>query len=372
MDETLQIVGAGVAGLSCARRLWQAGRAVRLLERSRRGPGGRCATRVLELDGHAQAVDYGPLLLHGSDERFVAALRSLGEARAWPERVSGDGPPCHPNLLREQETRLAPPAGVNELPRALARELPLELGVDVARLDRTAEGFALRTRAGEARAANRLVLAMALEQQAQLLRPLAAQLKPLRGTLALLESMGSTPCIALVALYPPGTLPADWQVLYPADSELIHAIANDSSKRDSSKRATPDAKVPSGEGELDSSKRATARFDALVLHARARWSRGRLAAFDSPDESARGQVTRELVGELGRILGPWARAPLQSVAHRWSFARTLPGTELAAPILHRFGDGFLGLCGDAFSPGGGVEGAFLSGLQLAERILELS
>ena len=30
----------------------------------------------------------------------------------------------------------------------------------------------------------------------------------------------------------------------------------------------------------------------------------------------------------------------------------------------------LGLCGEAFNPAGGVEGAYLSGIKLAERIID--
>ena len=48
MSEPVVIVGAGLAGLACARELVQAGRAVTLLERSDRA-GGR--VRTDELDG---------------------------------------------------------------------------------------------------------------------------------------------------------------------------------------------------------------------------------------------------------------------------------------------------------------------------------
>ena len=45
------------------------------------------------------------------------------------------------------------------------------------------------------------------------------------------------------------------------------------------------------------------------------------------------------------------------------------GSELSHPALLRFRDGaLLGLCGEAFNPAGGVEGAYLSGLELAQRI----
>lgn len=47
---TVAIIGAGMAGLSCARALVQAGVAVELFDKGR-GPGGRMSTRRVELDG---------------------------------------------------------------------------------------------------------------------------------------------------------------------------------------------------------------------------------------------------------------------------------------------------------------------------------
>jgi renalase len=56
------ILGAGVAGLQCARRLSSAGADVLVVDRADK-PGGRCATRVFE----GQPADYGPLFLHGNE-----------------------------------------------------------------------------------------------------------------------------------------------------------------------------------------------------------------------------------------------------------------------------------------------------------------
>ena len=66
MLERTMVVGAGVAGLQCARALQRAGREVFLVERAQE-VGGRCATRSFE----GQPVDFGPMFLHGSDPGFL-------------------------------------------------------------------------------------------------------------------------------------------------------------------------------------------------------------------------------------------------------------------------------------------------------------
>ena len=70
------VLGAGVSGLQCARRLKSAGADVLLVDRADK-PGGRCATRVFE----GQPADYGPLFVHGSDPAFLAAVDAAGGKR---------------------------------------------------------------------------------------------------------------------------------------------------------------------------------------------------------------------------------------------------------------------------------------------------
>ncbi len=84
----IAIIGAGMAGLTAARALADAGSAVTIFEKSR-GIGGRLATRRvraegpafgLEFDHGAPAIDAQP----SSFRRFVEELRREGAAAAWP------------------------------------------------------------------------------------------------------------------------------------------------------------------------------------------------------------------------------------------------------------------------------------------------
>ncbi len=336
MEEPIVVIGAGLSGLACARTLADAGRPVRVLERSR-GVGGRCATRRVE----EQPVDHGPSFLHGSDPRFLAAARQASSrlVERWPQRVRGHGAPCHPSSFREGELQFVYPDGLRALPKSLASGLALQLEAAVEKLERSDGAFELSLSGGARLRCGKLVLAAALEQSVALLKPLSLSLKPLRGTLSLLESMGSLACVALLAGYPRGVDALAWDVWYPEESPVLQLLSHDSAKRQEP------------------------RFEALVLQARPRWSREHLEDSDA-------SLRRDLLAEAARLLGPWALEPVWAQAHRWRFARTNPGCELSAPILHRFGDGFLGLAGDAFASGGGAEGAYLSGVQLAERILK--
>jgi predicted NAD/FAD-dependent oxidoreductase len=99
----------------------------------------------------------------------------------------------------------------------------------------------------------------------------------------------------------------------------------------------------------------------LVIQAHARWSRAHL---DDPD------APRLLLEEAGKLLGPWAARPEVFEAHRWSYARNDRSAELAGPMLIDLpGGGRLGICGDRFAPGSGVEAAWRSGRALAARLL---
>ena len=99
------VLGAGVAGLACARELARAGRPCVVLERSR-GVGGRCATRRIE----GQAVDHGIALLHARTPGFAAVLRELpseGLIEGWPRAVRETRLACQPEAFGGEQRREA-------------------------------------------------------------------------------------------------------------------------------------------------------------------------------------------------------------------------------------------------------------------------
>ena len=75
----IAVVGAGIAGITCARTLAQAGHRVSVFEKGP-GAGGRMATRETEFGG----FDHGAQYFTVRDERFEDALATAsGLVRPW-------------------------------------------------------------------------------------------------------------------------------------------------------------------------------------------------------------------------------------------------------------------------------------------------
>ncbi len=86
----IAIVGAGIAGLACARRLQEAGRAVVLFDKGRR-VGGRMATRRVHGEPRAQ-FDHGAQFFTARDPAFRAEVDRWAAAGWVREWESGDEP----------------------------------------------------------------------------------------------------------------------------------------------------------------------------------------------------------------------------------------------------------------------------------------
>ena len=329
------IVGAGVAGLSCARALSDAGREMGVVEGAR-GVGGRCATRRME----GQPVDFGVAFLHGRHPDFLAVLDEVPSEQVpgWPVAVAGAGRPCQAEAFLPGERRLAYRDGVQALPRHLARGLQVQLQSKVVGLAVVQDRIRLTLEDGRELAAPKVILALAPEQAATQLEALAhlPQVASARAVLGLVRSQA---CLVVRALYPEATPVPEWHVLYPESSTILQMISHDSTKR------------------------RTPRRPALVFQAHPAWSRAHLADPGWPGL---------MLAEAERLLGPWVAQPELMEPHRWRLARSDRSAELAQPMLLELpGGAVLGLCGDRFAAGGGVEAAWLSGRHLAQRVLAL-
>jgi renalase len=330
------VLGAGVAGLQCARRLKSAGRDVLLVDRADK-PGGRCATRVFE----GSPADYGVLFVHGDDPGFLAALGEVPAERleGWPRRINGKGAPCQPDAFAPFETRYAFTGGVNAVPRFLAEGLPIRLRAQAESVSAGPDGVTVMLADGERLQSRDLVLAMALEQSVPFLRMLEP-VEVVRGALAVLDLFMSLPCLTLVAGYAADVPMPDWDICYPEDDTALLLVGNESSKR-----------PRSGTG-------------IIVLQASASWSRKRL---ERPKE----EWSRELLDATARRLGPWAASPTWTHPHRWRYSRLDRANELAGPMELKIGPSRIGVVGDLFSPGGGIQAAWISGDRLGARLLQL-
>jgi len=328
------IIGAGIAGLVCARELRDAGRQVVVLDKSR-GVGGRCATRRML----GQPVDHGLSYYHADDPDLLADLAAVpGTALlGWPHRVAGHGPPCHPAAFRPGQQRLAFAEGVNAFPRHLARGLDLRLGTRVLRIDPMPSHVALEIEDGPPLRTRDVVITCPTPQ-AEAILP-SAEGRSLRAVQALLAHVVIHPCITLVLGFPLDGPAPDFDMLYPDDSDLIQLVSHDSAKRED----------PS--------------YRVLVVQATAAWSSEHL-------EHGHDDWRAALTEEAARLCGGWVRDPAWSELHRWRHAKTMPSTEMSAPQAFGLpGGGKLGLANEAFTHEAGVQGAYRAGRKLAHKLL---
>ena len=329
------VVGAGLAGTTCARRLADAGCAVFLFDKSR-GLGGRMATRRAEwidADGvvHRAAFDHGAPAFTARSAAFQAFIdEAVGDgvlARWEPVMAPGS----HRNL-----DGLALWVGTPDMPalcRRLAGELPLARGRAVDEIARAGDGGWRLLAQGELLGEgvfDAVVLAMPPAQAAALLAPhhedwaRHARAVPMQ------------PCWTLMGAEA-GAAPA-WDLAWPTRGPLAWVIR--------------DAAKPGRAAQADGLQR-------WVVHATAAWT----ATFlESPADEVQARLHAELERTLGRPVR-WTHVAV----HRWRYALAPRTASAQQPFWWDAALG-LGVCGDFFS-GAGVEGAWLSGRALASAIV---
>lgn len=320
---TVAVIGAGLAGLSCATALQQAGLAAQLFDKSR-GPGGRMSTRR----GEDWACDHGAQYFTARDERFRAELArwlEAGVAAPWAPRlqVRGGLGGHHPDAGIQRWVgvpQMTAPA------RWLAAKLPLSLASTVTALRRDGEGrWQLQTaeQGWLDRSFGAVLLALPAPQAAVLVQAHAPALEDL---CARARMRG---CWALMLQYAePLALPFDAAFV---NHGPLRWIARNSAKP--------------GRGGAET----------WLLHAEAEWSQAHL-------EHPPAQVAARMLQAFAEHGGP---APQRWTAHRWRYADSAPALQVGGAWQAESG---IGLCGD-WLHGGKVEGAWLSGLALAQALL---
>jgi renalase len=303
------VVGAGIAGVTCARELIRAGHDVEVRERSK-AVGGRMAAPQIE----GRRVDVGASYFTASDPDFTRQVEDWcdrGLARCWTDRF----PKLTAAGLSEPSAgpwRYATPGGLRTLVADLAPET-VRLGDPVSLIE---PGPRV-----DGEPADAVVLAMPDPQAERILSP------DLPDTRARVTGRPWEPAIALTATF--GT--RNWEAFDGAfinDDPTLRWVADDGRRRGD------DAPV-------------------LVAHSTSEFAAGFLA-----EPAAAGP---EMADALDRLLR--CGRPRSVHIQRWSFARPAEPRD----DNHFFGAERIGLAGDGWgSPR--VETAWLSGRALGLRI----
>ncbi|MFJ8962737.1 NAD(P)/FAD-dependent oxidoreductase [Lentzea sp. NPDC102401] len=259
------VVGAGIAGLSCARALADGGARVRVLERGR-VVGGRLASRRV----NGRYVDIGAAYLVADDPAFVEQTESWharGLARPWTDtlRVYPAGTDTRGPV------RWAAPGGLRSLAADLADGLDVRLSASVASVESVSQH------------ADAVVLAMP--------GPQALRLSPPPAITSAAASQSWLPVIAAVLTYPARS----WTGLRGAfanDHPVLATVCDDGDRRGD---AAP----------------------VLVAHSTAELASEHL---DAPTRA--GSIIAAAVGELLGIT-----APPEIEVHRWTYAQPEKASE---------------------------------------------
>jgi renalase len=322
-DVRIAVIGAGMAGLACARELARADVSVTVFEKAR-GLGGRLATRR---EGNL-AFDHGAQFFTARNEsfrRFAEAGRRAGVIAPWQPSIRED----HREWDAPIDEWLVGAPGMSAAVRPLSRNLEVRASVAVHELIAGQRGWQVLTDSGTSREVfDALAVAVPAPQALDLLGPHG-------GGFRQISEVRMTPCWTLMMSFttPPPGLPG---VHRWTSGPLAWAAC------DSSKPGRPE------------------QAQCWVVHASPAWSGDHILA-DAHD------VAQWLWEEFARSCGIRDVSPSHLRAHRWRHAFT--ERPLGQPCIVDE-ECAAGACGDwCVAPR--VEAAWDSGRALAHALLSI-
>ncbi len=319
------VIGAGISGLICARTLADHGCDVDVFEKSR-GVSGRMSTRRVD---DRLSFDHGAQYFTARDHRFKRYVESWihdGVVQPWDGRIVV----VEKGVVKAEkagDNRYVAVPGMSSIGKHIASDLTIHLETQVATPKRSDDKWRLATEGGvELGQFDIVVVAVPSHQAAPLLtaaRELADQA----------SGVTMNGCWALMLAF-------EESLELGFDGAFVHESPLSWIGRNNSKPGRD------GGGET------------WVVHATPEWTEARI------DDSTE-QVRQFLLDEFWTAVGRRSAEPIHSDTQRWRFA--IPQVPLAECCL--FDDQRrIGACGD-WCGGPRVEGAFLSGMALAGRIL---
>lgn len=314
----IAIIGAGMAGISCAHALQQFGCAPVVLEKSR-GIGGRMATRRTAEGEH---FDHGAQYVTARHEGLQQMLQTLERDQTAASWAPHD--PARPSSPSQRWMVGMP--GMSTLLRPLADTLDLHTETTVAALHKDAAGWRLSTDDGTSWGTFDAVVCTAPAPQCH---ALFHEWPAMRSALA---QVGIAPCWAVMVRFA-DALPVSFDARRH-ETGTIGWLALQSSR-------------PGYPG----------KSHGWVLHASPEWSQMHI---DHPA----GQIVSLLLQALAKLINNELPPTLFTAAHRWRYALTTRPLEQAFLVNDK---GDLYAAGD-WCLGARVEYAHASGLAVAEAL----
>ncbi|MGY6634281.1 MAG: NAD(P)/FAD-dependent oxidoreductase [Alkalilacustris sp.] len=311
-SERVVVIGAGMTGIACARRLAGAGLRPLVLDKGR-GIGGRLATRRANLPEGPVQFDHGAQYVTARTAAFAAELARLGADGAAAPWAGGERP------------RWVGLPGMSGMVRALAAGLEVRQQVEVRALREDGATWQVHTDDGII-AARRVVATVPAPQVVPLLgadHPLVPRISGVR----------LAPCLTLMAAFP-AAAPVPPSAAEAGSDGPLAWIACDSTKPGRPRTVTQ-----------------------WIAQAGPDWSARHL-------EEDRPAIAARMLPALAERLGVAPGTALHAAAHRWRYARVT--APLGTPFLRHDG---LWLGGD-WCLGPRVEAAWTSGTAMADALLE--
>lgn len=319
------IIGAGISGLACARRLMDAGVNVAVFEKSR-GVGGRMSTRRTP---EQERFDHGAQYFTARDEKFNEVVNTWLQADVvapW----NGHFVKLSNGEINEEDratTRYVGVPSMSSVCRHMATGLPISINTKVLPPERRGSRWHLRCQDGIDRGEFDCVISSA---------PASQTVELLRATPELQQQAGRVTmrgCWSVMLSFD-RTLELGFQAAFIEKSPLAWIACNSSKPGRDSGRET------------------------WVLHASPDWTEDHM-------ENLPEHILHELTSAFFEAIGREQIEPYFSTCHRWRYA--IPAPPLEVPCLFE-SKLRLGACGD-WCGGPRVEGAFLSGIAMADCIL---
>lgn len=335
------VIGAGIAGLSCALALQKQGFEVTVFEKSR-GVSGRLSTRVTE----RWQCDHGAQYFTAKDSLFDAEVQRwlvANVAQEWqPTLYVFDGHTFSQKETEHQTTRYVGYPRNNSPAQWLAQALNIRAETTVISIQKHHEQWQVfsKEQGLHAEQFDAIILAIPAPQATLLLNATKSKFAHL------CEGVTMQPCFALM-VHVEQKIKCQFDGLF-INKGLLSWVARDTAKPGRAEAFENDA-------------------ETWVLHASSQWSEAHV-------NDERSLVSEHMLSEFKRILhldSAYAAAEQVTftlehcVLHRWLYA----DCDTYLTDIYLFDDDQnIGICGDWLN-GGKIQGAWLSGLKLADALI---